>query len=468
MASINRKYRDDDEYKALAEAEDKRPVNMDRIQEILASRPDYSSMRPADYDHSKAITDNVIEMKWNEWKDNLSKGNTHLNEDGTLSNPNDKYAGIKNALDYMKVDGNLLKPDGTLWADAEPSKADTDDSKKAEDGEPPKANDSKASADDSKKAESENVDADGNGTLPYQPSDMVSQYQAKLDELIANAPSKFDGGTFQQKVQEAMDKILNREQFSYDMNADAMYQQYKDNYINQGKLAMQDAIGQASAMTGGYGNSYAAQVGNQAYQQNLQRLNDVVPELYQLAQNRYNMEGQNLLQNYQMAQDQYNQAYNEYRDNVSDYNRNLQNAYNMLANERDYDRTMRNDAFNQNMSIANMLNSATTSSKKISDYISDSEINKLTEAYEKTRNDALLRDSISARIDDEELAYQLYDRITSLVGLGNDFESNDELEEYVRQELRKKVQSGKATDEEINALNDNFAFINYLAKYYGK
>ena len=88
---------------------------------------------------------------------------------------------------------------------------------------------------------------------------------------------------------------LGRDDFSYDFNADALYQQYKDKYIQQGKLAMADAIGQASAMTGGYGNSYAATVGNQAYQGYLNQLNDVIPELYQMAYDRYNQKGQDML-----------------------------------------------------------------------------------------------------------------------------------------------------------------------------
>ena len=91
------------------------------------------------------------------------------------------------------------------------------------------------------------------------------------------------------------DKYTNRDPFSYDFNADALYQQYKDMYMQQGKMAMQDAMGQAAAMTGGYGNSYAATVGNQAYQEHLGKLNEVIPELYQLAYSKYNQEGQDML-----------------------------------------------------------------------------------------------------------------------------------------------------------------------------
>ena len=122
-----------------------------------------------------------------------------------------------------------------------------------------------------------------------------------------------------------IDKILNREKFSYDFNGDALYQQYKDKYIQQGKMAMQDTMGQAAAMTGGYGNSYAASVGNQAYQASLQNLNDVIPELYQMAYDKYNQEGQDLYNQYGMLSDDRNTQYAMYND-----------KYNKLVADRDY------------------------------------------------------------------------------------------------------------------------------------
>ena len=146
---------------------------------------------------------------------------------------------------------------------------------------------------------------------------------------------------------EIMDKILNREKFSYDMNGDALYQQYKDKYIQQGKMAMQDTMGQAAAMTGGYGNSYAASVGNQAYQASLQNLNDIVPELYQLAYDKYNQEGQDMLNKYSMLSDDKNTEYgmwaDKYNQLVADrgyysdaYDSERSYDYNKYNNERDF------------------------------------------------------------------------------------------------------------------------------------
>ena len=122
-----------------------------------------------------------------------------------------------------------------------------------------------------------------------------------------------------------LDKILNREDFSYDLNGDALYQQYKDKYIQQGKMAMMDTMGQASALTGGYGSSYATTAGNQAYQSHLQNLNDIVPELYQMAYDRYNQEGQDLMNQYGVLSNDRSTAYGEWSD-----------GYNRLASDRDY------------------------------------------------------------------------------------------------------------------------------------
>lgn len=122
----------------------------------------------------------------------------------------------------------------------------------------------------------------------------------------------------QGQLDDITDKILNREKFSYDLNGDAFYNQYKDKFTQQGKMAMMDTMGQAAALTGGYGSSYAQQVGQQAYQGYLQNLNDVVPELYQLALDSYNREGDNLMNQYSILADQDALGYSRHRDTVAD------------------------------------------------------------------------------------------------------------------------------------------------------
>ena len=150
----------------------------------------------------------------------------------------------------------------------------------------------------------------------------------RANELKANPIAEWTGGKYGQALEDQYNAYKNREAFSYDLNGDALYQQYKDKYINQGRLAMQDTIGQASAMTGGYGNSYAATAGNQAYQASLQNLNDIVPQLYQMAYDRYTQEGQEMKDAYSMLNSLYQNEYGEHRDSVSDYNTALDRAIN--------------------------------------------------------------------------------------------------------------------------------------------
>ena len=147
----------------------------------------------------------------------------------------------------------------------------------------------------------------------------------------------------------ALDALTNRKAFSYDLNGDALYQQYKDNYIQQGKMAMQDAMGQAAAMTGGYGNSYAATVGNQAYQGYLQGLNDKVPELYQLAMQRYNMEGDNLKAAYDVLKGDRDSDYGMFMDNKT----MLQNDVQLYNNLYDAAYTREQTNYNNTLSSNN-------------------------------------------------------------------------------------------------------------------
>ena len=175
----------------------------------------------------------------------------------------------------------------------------------------------------------------------YKESDDVvaaKQQKTNAEQAFNNLGSyNFNYGR-QNEYNAAMDAILNRKKFSYDLNGDALYQQYKDNYINQGKMAMMDTMGQASAMTGGYGNSYAATVGNQAYQASIQNLNNIVPELYKLALDSYNAEGDRLAGNLnvlgsdrQLEEQAYNNKYNADLTRLSAdrdyYNQSYDNLY---------------------------------------------------------------------------------------------------------------------------------------------
>ena len=188
---------------------------------------------------------------------------------------------------------------------------------------------------------------------PYKPSEAVTQAQTKLNQYAQSKPAPYQS-QWQTSLNDTLNKILNREKFSYDMNADVFYNQYKNQHITQGQLAAMDTMGQAQSMTGGYGNSYAQTAGQQAYHGHLQQLNDKAPELYQLALNQYNREGDDLYTQYGLFADREGLDYGRYRDQLTDYNAELGRLTDdsRYQSETDYNRYM--DQYNQGLDQFNM------------------------------------------------------------------------------------------------------------------
>ena len=160
------------------------------------------------------------------------------------------------------------------------------------------------------------------------------QALAALQQASATVPTY--QASYDDQLQEIYDKIVNRDKFSYDMNGDALYQQYADQYQLMGQQAMMDTMGQAAALTGGYGNSYATTAGNQAYQAYLQQLNAVVPELYGMALDQYNAEGDAMHNQYAMLGDMADDEYGKYQDALSQYWQNV--SYQKQNADDAYDR----------------------------------------------------------------------------------------------------------------------------------
>lgn len=169
----------------------------------------------------------------------------------------------------------------------------------------------------------------------YQESDAVKAAREAMEGYAGSQPDPYSSD-YTGQIDDLYDQIVNRGQFQYDAGSDPLYQQYKNQYINLGDRAMRDTMGQAAALTGGYGSSYAQNVGQQAYGTYLQQLTDKIPELYNLALNKYNAEGDRLREQYGMLTDRENQQYSRWAD---DYNRWL--------TERDYATSAYNDAYNR-------------------------------------------------------------------------------------------------------------------------
>lgn len=120
----------------------------------------------------------------------------------------------------------------------------------------------------------------------YTPSKAVNAAKSTLQKTEKARPAAYTS-KYGTQITGLADAIANRKGFSYDYTKDALYQNYKDQYQRQAQLGMQNATAQAAALSGGYGNSYAATAGNLAYQENMSALNNIIPSLYEAAYNRY-------------------------------------------------------------------------------------------------------------------------------------------------------------------------------------
>ena len=96
--------------------------------------------------------------------------------------------------------------------------------------------------------------------------------------------------TYQNPYQKELDRMVNdytKSSFSYNQDTDPAAQAYRENYIQNGQLAMQDTMAQAAARTGGLASSYATQTGQQAYNSYMSDLNAQLAGLRQQAYENY-------------------------------------------------------------------------------------------------------------------------------------------------------------------------------------
>ena len=170
------------------------------------------------------------------------------------------------------------------------------------------------------------------GYDPYTARGVISNYDPAADaayqsamQSLQEAKERMPGydNSYGDDLAGIYAQITGRQPFSYDLDSDMLYQQYRDQYMRQGQAAMQDTMGQAAALTGGYGSSYAQNVGQQAYNGYLQQLNDRIPELEERAYQRWQGEGDRLAQQYALARDMQQDEYSRYRDAMSDWRQDL-------------------------------------------------------------------------------------------------------------------------------------------------
>ncbi len=194
---------------------------------------------------------------------------------------------------------------------------------------------------------------------------MSNTYKYKEDEKVKNAFKEYSNFKENEKpksysfsdsalLDKTKNEYMNTPSFSYDLNSDPLYQQYKDSYLREGKKAMEDTVGNASALTGGYANSYAVSAGAASYNNYVDKLNDVIPELYSLAYEGHK-DSLDLLSNkldYLTNKDK--EEYSRYQDSYKNYTDELDSLRDFYLTSSENDRnTQKNewDASYKNASL---------------------------------------------------------------------------------------------------------------------
>ena len=168
----------------------------------------------------------------------------------------------------------------------------------------------------------------------------------KFNEAYKN-PAPTWAPRYEAEIQGLLSDISNRKGFSYNMNEDKMYQQYRDQYIREGQRAMKDTAAQTAALTGGYGSTYGAIAAQQGYDNYLAGLNDRVPQLEQMAYGRYTDELADKYNQLGAYQTEENRLYGQYMDALGQYNTDrsfafgsMQAAMDQNNHENEFDRSL--------------------------------------------------------------------------------------------------------------------------------
>lgn len=114
----------------------------------------------------------------------------------------------------------------------------------------------------------------------YTPSRETQEARRSWEELAARQPGDYTS-PYADRMEDLLRQMESREAFSYDPSRDEMFRRYARLYQRQGQTAMEDTLGQAAGLTGGYDSSYARQAGQQEYNRYMQELAALVPQLQQ-------------------------------------------------------------------------------------------------------------------------------------------------------------------------------------------
>ena len=153
--------------------------------------------------------------------------------------------------------------------------------------------------------------------------------------------------------QDLLGQVINRPEFSYSPDTDPLYSAYAKQYTREGKRATEDALGAAAAATGGLPSTAAVSAAAQAGNYYSAQMADKIPELYQLAYNKYVTDHSMKLSDLGAVQSAEQSDYTKFLDQMSQYNTDRNFLYNQYLAQLDQYNADRNFGYGQHLDEVN-------------------------------------------------------------------------------------------------------------------
>lgn len=155
-------------------------------------------------------------------------------------------------------------------------------------------------------------------------------------------------------IQDLLGQLINRKEFSYDPETDQLYSQYRKQYTREGQRATQDALGAAAAASGGIPSSYAVTAASQAGDYYASQMTDKIPELYQLAYNKYMNDYNMQLSDLGAVQGAEQSDYEKYLNALNQYNADRSFSYGQFLDEVNNQTARRSEELNRALTAADV------------------------------------------------------------------------------------------------------------------
>ena len=173
----------------------------------------------------------------------------------------------------------------------------------------------------------------GTGSEKTYASSFGSQINQTMDDIANYGPFEYSKA---EDYQGLLDRLINREAFSFDPTTDPIYSSYKKAYNREGDRAAANALAAAAAATGGRASSYANVAAQQAGNYYAAKLADMIPELRSQALTEYNNDYSQLLSDISAMSGDRQSEFNVYQDRLNQLQQSLANL--QAQDQTDYAR----------------------------------------------------------------------------------------------------------------------------------